>query len=80
MGGALSSIQALNQKSQLDQVIEDNFQTHLWLTLLTNIHLFNKYPDYLTLIEDGQNPAVQTNYNSNQIATSQTNKQLAKQS
>ena len=80
MGGALSSIQALNQKSQLDQVIEENFQTHLWLTLLTNIHLFNKYPDYLALIEDGQSNAVQTNNNSNQIATSLTNKQLAKQS
>ena len=54
MGGTLSSIQALKQKSQLDQVIEENFQTHLRLTLLSNLHLFNKFPVYMTMIEDGE--------------------------
>lgn len=54
MGGTLSSIQALKRKGQLDQVIEENFQTHLYLTLLTNIHLFTKYPTYLSLIEGGE--------------------------
>ena len=55
MGGSLSSISALKRKGQLDAAIEENFQTHLFLTLLTNIHLFNKYDSYRALIEQRDN-------------------------
>ena len=50
MGGSLTSISGMKRKSQFDAVIEENFQTHLYLTLLTNIHLFNKYDNYMAMI------------------------------
>ena len=57
MGGSLSSISALKRKGQLDAAIEENFQTHLYLTLLTNIHLFNKYDCYKALIDQQDDQA-----------------------
>ena len=57
MGGSLTSISGMKRKSQFDAVIEENFQTHLYLTLLTNIHLFNKYDNYMAMI-NLESPAI----------------------
>ena len=54
MGGTLSSIQyGRNSQSMLDKVIFDGFQSHLWLTLLSNLHLVSKFPLYKACINEG---------------------------
>ena len=54
MGGALSSVHyGRNSQSMLDKVIYDGFQSHLWLTLLSNIHLVSKFPHFKACINEG---------------------------
>lgn len=52
MGGNLASIEyGVKSKSLLDRVIFDSFQAHLWLTLLSNVHLLVKYPNFMAIID-----------------------------
>ena len=54
MGGTLASIHyGRNSQSMLDKVIFDGFQAHLWLTLLSNIHLLSKFPLFMAAISEG---------------------------
>ena len=59
MGGTLASLklgaQGTEIASQLDKVVFDNFQTHLWLTLLSNVHLITRFTSYMKCVtsEDG---------------------------
>lgn len=54
MGGTLSSIEQQQSGdgdyNMLDKVIYDGFQSHLWLTLLSNVHLLNKFPLYMSCL------------------------------
>lgn len=54
MGGTLASLQpgarGTEIPSQLDKVVFDNFQTHLWLTLLSNVHLIARFPSYMKCV------------------------------
>ena len=49
MGGSLPSI-STNAGSLLDKVIYENFQMHLWLTLLSNQHLLTRFPAFMRQI------------------------------
>ena len=55
MGGSLGSISGHNgrARSLLDKVIFENFEMHLWLTLLTNQHLLTRFPAYMRYINNG---------------------------